>query len=33
MTLPDFIEFEPFNRIRRLMNEVDPERATAGAAF
>src|SRR5271166_3817585 len=25
MTLPDFIEFEPFNRLRRLMNAPLPE--------
>jgi hypothetical protein len=30
MTLPDFIEFEPFNRLRRLMNALLPDEFTAG---
>jgi hypothetical protein len=30
MTLPDFIEFEPFNRLRRLMNAPLPENFVSG---
>jgi hypothetical protein len=30
MTLPDFIEFEPFNRLRRLMNASLPEGCSSG---
>ena len=30
MTLPDFIEFEPFNRLRRLMNAALPDEFSTG---
>jgi hypothetical protein len=30
MTLPDFLEFEPFNRLRRLMNAPLPENFSVG---
>src|SRR6266436_5480005 len=30
MMLPDFIEFEPFNRLRRLMNAPLPENFSSG---
>src|SRR5713101_1064258 len=30
MMLPDFIEFEPFNRLRRLMNASLPENFSSG---
>jgi len=30
MTLPDFIAFEPFNRLRRLMNASLPEKFASG---
>jgi hypothetical protein len=30
MTLPDFLEFEPFNRLRRLMNATLPSGFSSG---
>ena len=30
MTLPDFIEFEPFNQLRRLMNAALPDEFSTG---
>jgi len=33
MTLPDFIEFEAFNRLRRLMNATLPENFSSGYAI
>ena len=33
MTLPDFIEFEPFNRLRRLMNAPLPDEFSTGYAM
>jgi hypothetical protein len=33
MMLPDFIEFEPFNRLRRLMNAPLPENFSSGHAI